>query len=66
MGDMYAPHIDKTEPLGQVCQAFFDAISSGEPPPTDGRSGLEVVRILEAAQESMRKDGARISLEPPR
>ena len=65
MGDMYAPHIDKTEPLERVCTAFRDAVANGTPPLTDGRAGLEVVRILEAAQESMRKDGKRISLEPP-
>jgi len=64
MGDMFAPHIDKTEPLEAVCAAFRDAVASGSPPPTDGRSGLEVVRILEAAQESIRKDGERVALEP--
>jgi predicted dehydrogenase len=66
MGDMFAPHIDKTEPLERVCASFRDAVASGTPPPTDGRAGLEVVRILEAAQESIRKSGERVSLEPPR
>ncbi len=66
MGDMFAPHIDKTEPLERVCAAFRDAVATGTPPPTDGRAGLEVVRILEAAQVSMRKDGERVSPEPPR
>ena len=65
-GDMFAPHVDKTEPLALVCRSFRDAIATGAPPPSDGRAGLEVVRILEAAQESMRKDGERVSLEPPR
>ena len=64
MGDMFAPHIDKTEPLSLVCRSFRDAIVSGVAPMTDGRAGLEVVRILEAAQESIRKQGERVSLEP--
>ena len=45
---------------------FRDAIREGVRPPTDGRSGLEVVRVLEAAQESMRKNGERVFLEPAR
>jgi predicted dehydrogenase len=64
LGDMFAPHIDKTEPLSLVCRSFRDAIESGTQPLTSGRAGLEVVRILEAAQASIRKLGERVSLEP--
>jgi predicted dehydrogenase len=63
VGDMFAPYIDKTEPLALVCRAFRDAIENGVAPATSGRAGLAVVRILEAAQESVRKQGARVSLE---
>ena len=63
VGDMHAPHIDKTEPLTRVCGDFLDAIENGTRPLTDGEAGLEVVRILEAAQQSIRKGGERISLE---
>lgn len=63
MGDMYAPHLDKTEPLRRVCQTFVDAIAGRAASPSDGHAGLEVVRILEAAQESIHKDGERIHLE---
>jgi predicted dehydrogenase len=66
VGDMFAPHIDKTEPLELACQAFLDAIASGRPSPTDGRAGLAVVRVLEAADRSMRKDGERMAVGPPR
>jgi len=64
LGDMFAPHIDKTEPLSLVCRSFRDAIESGAQPLTGGRAGVEVVRILEAAQASIRKHGERVSLEP--
>ncbi|HEY8153349.1 MAG TPA: Gfo/Idh/MocA family oxidoreductase [Myxococcota bacterium] len=64
LGDMFAPHIDKTEPLSLVCRSFRDAVASGVQPLTDGRAGLEVVRILEAAQASIRKQGEQVSLEP--
>ena len=62
IGDMYAPHIDNTEPLSRVCRTFVEAIERGTRPPTDGRAGLRVVRMLEAGQESLRKNGERIGL----
>ena len=39
------------------------SIETGTKPLTDGETGLEVVRILEAAQQSIRKDGERVFLE---
>jgi predicted dehydrogenase len=63
VGDMFAPYIDKYEPLARVCQGFLHSIETGERPLTDGRAGLEVVRVLEAAQASIRKDGERIHLD---
>jgi predicted dehydrogenase len=62
LGDMFAPHLDRTEPLSAVCRNFVDAIAHGTPPLTDGRAGLDVVRILAYAQESIAKDGERIRL----
>jgi predicted dehydrogenase len=62
IGDMFAPHIDNTEPLNRVCRTFVEAIEHRTQPPTDGRSGLRVVRMLEAGQESLRKNGERIGL----
>lgn len=60
IGDMFAPYVDKTEPLARVCESFVRSIETGEAPPTDGRAGLEVVRILECAQQSLAQDGARV------
>ena len=62
VGDMFAPHIDNTEPLEQLCRSFLDAIEFGIRPASDGAAGLEVVRVLEAAQESIRKNSERIPL----
>ena len=66
VGDMFAPYVDKTEPLELVCSTFLDAIQTGKHPITDGQAGLDVVRVLEAAQQSIRKDGERITLGPSR
>jgi len=60
IGDMFAPYVDKTEPLARVCESFVRAIETGVAPPTDGRAGLAVVRILECAQRSLEQDGARV------
>jgi predicted dehydrogenase len=61
-GDMYAPAIDNSEALGREVRHFLFCIRQGKKPLTDGRSGLGVVRILAAAQESIRKEGQRIPL----
>lgn len=70
IGDLLAPKVDQTEALERVCFGFLDSIKTGQPPLTDGEAGLRVVRMIEAAQESMRSQtGARIPLngngEPP-
>jgi len=66
VGDMYAPYVDKAEPLERVCRSFVSAVLTGSVPRSDGRAGLRVVRILEAAQQSIRKDGGRVFLKPSR
>ena len=61
-GDMYAPYIKQEEPLKAECQHFLDCIREGLQPLTDGRQGLDLVRILEASSESLKRNGAPISL----
>ena len=61
-GDMWAPKIDLNEALALMVGDFVDAIKTGRRPTTDGRSGLKVVKILEAAQESLRQNGAMIAV----
>jgi predicted dehydrogenase len=57
-GDMHAPKIDQTEALEVACRHFVDCIQAGKTPLTDGRAGLKVVQLLEAAQQSLEKRGA--------
>ncbi len=61
-GDMWAPQLSTTEALRAEAQHFVECIESGSPPLTDGRAGLNVVRILEAASESMRERGQPVDL----
>jgi predicted dehydrogenase len=54
-GDMWAPRVDQTEALQIETRYFLDCVASGEKPVNDGRAGLRVVRMLEAADESLRR-----------
>lgn len=61
-GDIVIPNIDTSEPLGLECRHFLDAVRNRTTPRSDGRSGLEVLRILEAAQQSMDSGGTPVEL----
>ncbi len=61
-GDSYIPYIHHEEPLRVACQHFLDCIAEGKRPLTDGQAGLEMVRILEAASESLDLNGAPVAL----
>jgi predicted dehydrogenase len=50
------------EPLRNECLAFLDAIENHTPPLTDGRSGLEVLKVLQAAQRSLVTNGNAVAL----
>ena len=54
-GAITIPHIEWMEPLRLECEDFARSIRTGEPPEADGRIGLEVVRLLTAAQASLRE-----------
>jgi predicted dehydrogenase len=61
-GDMWAPRFDRTEALRMEALHFVNCIKNGERPITDGEVGLQVVRILEAANKSITENGRFIEL----
>ncbi len=61
-GDIWSPHIPRQEPLSSAVGDFLQCVDHGGTPVTDGRAGLRIVRILEAIQQSIRQEGARIVL----
>ena len=61
-GDICSPHVEQAEPLRNVVDHFTDCIRTGKRPLTDGEAGLRVVRILDAAQRSIKAQGGRITL----
>ena len=56
-GDVTIPAFDFPEPLRLVCSHFVDCVRDGKQPLTDGLHGLEVVKVIDAAQRSMEKGG---------
>jgi predicted dehydrogenase len=62
LGDMYAPMVDQTEALLTECKHFVECVRTGETPLSDGQSGLRVVRLLEAAEESARRNGETVQI----
>lgn len=61
-GDIYAPYLKQEEPLKTECQHFLDCINNGAAPLTNGQKGLELVRILEASTESLKRGGGPVPL----
>jgi predicted dehydrogenase len=61
-GDVWAPKLDATEALHYVVAEFLDAIRGNRQPLTDGAAGLRVVRLLEAAQSSIKCSGQFVEI----
>ena len=61
-GDMYSPKVNETEALSLAVSEFIAAINENRRPLTNGEDGLRVVKILEAAEESIKNKGKFIEL----
>ena len=61
-GDVLLPAFDMEEPLRRECRHFVDCVRTGTEPRSNGREGLEVLKILNAAQESLNARGVPVSL----
>ena len=62
VGEMYSPKVEDREALALETQHFADCILRGEYPLTGGRAGLEVVKVLVAAEISLKQQGAPVEL----
>ena len=61
-GDMVAPALNEREALRTMVEEYARAITTGEPALTDGRAGLRVLEILQAASRSLAEGGTTIKL----
>jgi predicted dehydrogenase len=65
-GDVWSPQLELTEALSVEIREFVDCVRDGRTPTVDGHAGLRVVRLLEAATQSMRASGRAIELSSNR
>ena len=61
-GDMWAPKVEQVEALRMEAEYFVDCIVNDQVPINDGMAGLEVVRLLEAANRSLKSRGRLVQL----
>jgi predicted dehydrogenase len=66
VGDMWAPRLSTAEPILTETTHFISCITEGRTPTTDGRAGLQVVEMLEAATRSMALRGRPVEFGPVR
>ncbi len=61
-GDMWAPKLDEAEALKAEAAEFVRCITEGATPENDGAAGLRIVKILEAASQSLKKRGEPVEI----
>ncbi len=62
-GDILIPKIESTEPLKVECQHFIDCVQNRKTPRSDGEDGLRVLKVLDAAQRSLKMGGTPVKIE---
>jgi len=61
-GDMWAPRLERAEALNRELTYFVDCVLNDKTPMNDGKAGLRVVQMLEAASKSISQRGALVQL----
>lgn len=62
-GDVEIPYFKQSEPLRVECEHFIDCVRTGNKPESSGCDGLTVLGILEAASESISRQGMQVPIE---
>ena len=61
-GDIISPKVENSEPLKEQCMHFLDCVTEDKKPLSDGATGLDVVRVMLAADESLKNNGAPVAV----
>lgn len=61
-GDMWAPKLERAEALQDEAAYFVECVTTGKAPFNDGEAGLRVVKMLEAADKSLKERGKIVAL----
>jgi predicted dehydrogenase len=62
-GDIVIPKIENIEPLKAECEHFLECVRERKKPRSDGHDGLRVLKVLDAAQRSLKQGGTPVKLE---
>jgi len=61
-GDIISPKVPVIEPLAEVCKEFLRCVRTRREPFTSGRDGANVVRIMCAIEESLKRNGRQVAI----
>lgn len=61
-GDIISPHVPVSEPLKTQCIHFLECVNEKKQPLTDGRNGWNVVRVMEAIDQSIQRKGEPVQI----
>ena len=61
-GSVVSPYVHFEEPLRVECEHFLECVTRRQPSLTDGRNGVQVVRVIEAAQRSLQANGQEVAI----
>ena len=61
-GDITIPYVKMTEPLRLECLHFLECVRERKKPVSDGRDGLRVIKVLDAAQRSLKNKGLPVEI----
>jgi predicted dehydrogenase len=64
-GDILTPRLDDSEPLKEECRHFVECVETSQHPRSNSEEGLAVVRVIEAACESLRGEGRLVDIAYP-
>ncbi|MCP4580332.1 MAG: Gfo/Idh/MocA family oxidoreductase [candidate division Zixibacteria bacterium] len=64
VGDITLPHVPGGEPLRSECTHFLECVRTRVTPRSDGRDGLRVLSVLQAAQDSLKQGGTPVDVNP--
>ena len=62
-GDIVSPRIEASEPLKNQCRHFLSTVQNGRLPRSDGQAGLEIVKIMEAIDQSIQQQGSPVFIQ---
>ncbi len=62
-GDITIPYVKTGEPLRIECLHFIDCVENRKQPRSDGHDGIRVIKVLDAAQRSLKNNGVPVAID---